>query len=353
MRLLTPYWSFAFNGLATLILRYKVKEEREWKVPGNFRIAGHEAPLGLGAIAASLFVIAILNLFTKEIATISGLAFTVIFYMVFAVSERINQRKADRSIRSLDQFRLALEPDVTLEAVHARPGNVLVPVRDYNTLSHLGDVLDHVDTDEQDVVVLTVRLITGPDARERNLVESALFAEYEQRLFTRVVALAEKHGKPVELLVVPSNNVNDAVAVTALKLDSGEIVTGRSAKMTAQEQAREMGASWEHLAEQPRRQVQFRILDTDGTERSFELGAHAPTLTREDVALIHRLWVQVSRTPSRRRIHHRDVVRVALNRLERDLKGRSDAMLDFYKLEHEDSRTDGSRHPDAAPKRPG
>jgi len=214
-------------------------------------------------------------------------------------------------------------------------------------------VLDHVDTDEQDVVVLTVRLITGPDSRERNLVESALFAEYEQRLFTRVVALAEKHGKPVELLVVPSNNVNDAVAVTALKLDSGEIVTGRSAKMTAQEQAREMGASWEHLAEQPRRQVQFRILDTDGTEHSFELGAHAPTLTKADIALIHKLWVQVSRTPSRRRIHHRDVVRVALNRLERDLKGRSDAMLDFYKLEHEDSRTDGSRQPDTAPKRPG
>jgi amino acid transporter len=346
-------WSFAFNGLATLILRYKVKDEREWKVPGNIYIGGREIPLGLGAIAASLFVIAVLNLFTKEIATISGLAFTAIFYMIFAVSERINQRKADRSVRSLDQFRLALEPDVTLEAVHARPGNVLVPVRDYNTLSHLGDVLDHVDTDEQDVVVMTVRLITGPDSRERNLVESSLFAEYEQRLFTRVVALAEKHGKPVELLVVPSNNVNDAVALTALKLDSGEIVTGRSAKMTAQEQAREMGTSWEHLAEQPRRQVQFRILDTDGTEHSFELGAHAPALTRDDVALIHKLWIQVSKTPSRRRIHHRDVVRVALNRLERDLKVRSDAMLDFYRLEHEDSRNETSVKSDGGPKRSG
>jgi len=344
-------WSFAFNGLATLILRYKVKDEREWKVPGNIYIAGREIPLGLGAIAAFLFVIAVLNLFTKEIATISGLSFTAIFYVIFAVSELINQRKADRSVRSLDQFRLALEPDVTLEAVHARPGNVLVPVRDYNTLAHLGDVLHHADTDAQDVVVMTVRLITGPDSRERNLVESSLFAEYEQRLFTRVVALAEKHGKPVELLVVPSNNVNDAVANTALKLDSAEIVTGRSAKMTAQEQAREMGASWEHLAEQPRRQVQFRILDTDGTEHSFELGAHAPSLTRDDIALIHKLWIQVSKTPSRRRIHHRDVVRVALNRLERDLKVRSDAMLDFYKLEHEDSRPETSARSDGGPKR--
>jgi hypothetical protein len=200
---------------------------------------------------------------------------------------------------------------------------------------------------------VTVRLITGPDSRERNLIESSLFAEYEQRLFTRVVALAEKHGKPVELLVVPSNNVIDAVAVTAFKLDSAEIVSGRSAKMSAQEQAREMGAAWEHMAEQPRRQVQFRILDTDGSEHAFELGAHAPTLTKEDVALIHKLWVQVSRTPSRRRIRHRDIVRVALTRLERDLKGRSDAMLDFYKLEQEDGRSDTSGKPGTAPKRPG
>src|SRR5215831_13513700 len=158
-------WSFAFNALAILALRFKDRSPREWKVPLNIKLGTKEIPVGLGLIAAALFVIAFLNLFTKEIATISGLSFTVIFYTLFAVSERINQRKADRSVRSLDQFRLALEPDVTLEAVHSRPGNILVPVRDYNTLAHLGDVLDHVDTDAQDVVVMTVRLITGPDSR--------------------------------------------------------------------------------------------------------------------------------------------------------------------------------------------
>jgi hypothetical protein len=29
-------------------------------------------------------------------------------------------------------------------------------------------------------------------------------------------------------------------------------------------------------------------------------------------------------------------VRVALNRLERELRGQSDVMLDFYKIEHEE-----------------
>jgi hypothetical protein len=44
----------------------------------------------------------------------------------------------------------------------------------------------------------------------------------------------------------------------------------------------------------------------------------------------------VSNVQGRRRVHHRDVVRVALNRLKRDLRGQSDVMLDFYKVEQGD-----------------
>jgi hypothetical protein len=36
-------------------------------------------------------------------------------------------------------------------------------------------------------------------------------------------------------------------------------------------------------------------------------------------------------------VHHRDVVRVALDRLERELRGNPDVMLDFYNLEHRES----------------
>ena len=88
-------------------------------------------------------------------------------------------------------------------------------------------------TEEQDIVVTTVRLIQGPDAGERDLYDTNLFTDYEQRLFTRVVALAEKHGKPVNLVVVPSTNAFDAVAQAALRLDAAEIVAGLSAKMSA------------------------------------------------------------------------------------------------------------------------
>ena len=47
--------------------------------------------------------------------------------------------------------------------LHARPGGVLVPVRDYNTLTHLDWALCTTPTPTQrDVVVLTIRLLTGP-----------------------------------------------------------------------------------------------------------------------------------------------------------------------------------------------
>ncbi|HEY3139241.1 MAG TPA: APC family permease [Blastocatellia bacterium] len=331
-------WSFAFNAIATLILRFKRPEEREWKVPGNIRIGRTEIPMGLVTIALILLSIALTNLLTKQVATISGIVFTVAFFTIFTISERINERKLDLTLAKLDQFQLQHNEAIDLEAVGARPGNVLLAVRDYNTLSHLEHVLQRTDTDEQDIIVITARLMTGPGGGERDLHDERLFTDYERRLFTRVVALAEKYGKPVELVVVPATNIFDAVAQTALRLDSAVVVAGLSSKMTSQEQARELGRAWERLPEKPRRQVAFKVIESDDKEHVVYLGAHAPYLTEEDINLIHKLWVQVSNIPSRRKVHHRDVVRVALDRLERDLRGQSDVMLDFYKLEHKDDQ---------------
>ncbi|MEW6208380.1 MAG: APC family permease [Acidobacteriota bacterium] len=332
-------WSFTFNAIATVVLRFKRREGREWKVPANIRLGKIEIPLGLVLIATVLASIALINLLTKEVATASGIALTAIFFTLFTVSERINQRRMDQTLARLDQFQLQHSETVAHQEIGARPGNVLVGVRDYNTLSHLEHVLARTNTDEQDIVVMTTRLVTGPDGGVSDLYDENLFTRYEQQLFTRVVALAEKHGKPVDLLVTPALNIFDAVAQTALRLDSAEIVAGQSSKMTPQEQARYLGRAWERLIEAPRREVRFKVVNFDGSEHVVYLGAHAPTLTEEDINLIHKIWLQVSSVPSRQRVHHRDVVRVALNRLERDLKGHSDVMLDFYKLEHEKEPT--------------
>src|SRR5439155_1911130 len=76
-------WSFAFKALAVLVLRFKDKSPREWKVPLNIRLESNEIPLGLGIITVLLFSVAGINLITKEVATISGVAFTLVFFLLF------------------------------------------------------------------------------------------------------------------------------------------------------------------------------------------------------------------------------------------------------------------------------
>ena len=47
-------WSFALKGVAVLVLRYTHPQEREFRVPLNFHIAGTEIPVGLGLITLML-----------------------------------------------------------------------------------------------------------------------------------------------------------------------------------------------------------------------------------------------------------------------------------------------------------
>ncbi|HKP14206.1 MAG TPA: APC family permease, partial [Blastocatellia bacterium] len=249
-------WSFSFNAVATLVLRFTHPQRREWKVPLNLKIGQTEIPMGLIVIALVLVSIALTNLLTKQVATISGIVFTLAFFITFTISERINQRKLDLTLAKLDRFQLQHSEMVTEQTVGVRPGNVVVAVRDYNTLAHLEYVLTQTNTEERDIVVMTTRLVSGDTSSQP--ADETLFDDYEQKLFTRVVALAEKHGKPVDLLIVPANNVYDAVVQTAFQLDAAEIVAGTSAKLTMQEQARELGRSWEKLGQKPRRRVLFK-----------------------------------------------------------------------------------------------
>lgn len=270
-------WSFAFKGLAMLVLRFKDRSRREWKVPFNLNLGGNELPLGLGAVAAVLFSIAGVNLVTKQVATASGIAFTLVFFTLFFVSERLNERRrAGESHRTaLDQFRISTQEAVTNETVGVRPGNTLCLVRDYNTLGHARRALETTHTGKRDLVMMTVQLLRGPDTGYEGIGEQHLFTGYEQLLFSRVVALAEKAGKHVDLLVVPSSGVFQAIAHTAAQLDSAEIVAGRSSVLTPEEQSCLLGEAWEALPHRPERRVLFRVIDPEGAEQDFYLGAHA------------------------------------------------------------------------------
>jgi hypothetical protein len=312
-------WSFAFNALAVLVLRYKRPDiERGWKVPFNVRIRGRELPVGVALIALVLFTCAVINLFTKQIATISGLLFTGGFFAVFMVSERITARRRAAGTASLDQFQLTTEPEAGIAALNSRPGAVLVPVRDYNTLTQLDWVVGHTPP-ERDVVVLTIRLLRGPDGSSHDLDADELFTDYEQTLFTRVVAIAERHGRGVKLLVLPATNIFDAVAQTAVTLEASEIVVGASAVISAEEQAHQMGEAWDRTARERSLPTQFAIHFADRHIETFSLGAHAPNLRAEDVERIHRLWIDAVKVVGPN-VHHRDVVVAALDSLEGELR---------------------------------
>jgi hypothetical protein len=127
----------------------------------------------------------------------------------------------------------------------------------------------------------------------------------------------------VHLLVVPSSSVFDAIAQSAAQLDSAEIIAGLSSVMPAREQARLMGVAWEKLVNRPSRPVTFRVIDPEGTIEDFSLGAHPPRLTQQEIDLIHEIWLDFSEQEGLQGLEHRDVVAIALERLERDLKKES------------------------------
>jgi amino acid transporter len=309
-------WSFFLKSLGVLVLRYK-RSDQEYKFPINLYFGRTEIPVGLATTTLVLGMVAIANLFSKQIATIYGVGFTVFLFVVFTTSEHINkQRRSQQGKSGLEEFNLEMQPEVNSETVHARPGSVLVAVRDYNHMVHLKNVLEKTNLRRHDIVVMTVRPVsTG--AAEYELSDKQLFSDYEKELLTRVVALAEKEGKTVDLIVVPGVDPFDAMVQTAAKLKASRLVTGVSAKMASDELARRIGLAWEKLPE-PRHPFSLEIITPGRPSVYVNLGPHPPRLWPEDVDRAHEIWLRLQENFGSR-VHHRDVVGVALRRLEKDL----------------------------------
>jgi amino acid transporter len=318
-------WSFFLKSLGVLVLRYR-RHDQEYKMPLNPKIFGREWPVGLALTTLLLFFVAIANLFTKEIATKSGVAFTVVLFIIFTISERINKRTRADKMQGLEEFNLDMRPEVTAQTVHARPGCILVAVRDNKRMLHLKNVLEKTNLRRHDIVVMTVRPVsTG--AGEYELSDAQIFSDYEKELLTRVVTMAEKAGKTVDLLVVPGVDPFDAMAQTASKLKASRLVTGVSAKMDSEELARRIGLAWERLPE-PRHAFSLEIITPDRPSVYVNLGPHPPRLWPEDLDRAHEIWLSLQDNFGSR-LHHRDVVGVALRRLQKDLETeRRDQALD-------------------------
>jgi hypothetical protein len=317
-------WSFFMKALGVLVLRYQ-RTDQEYKVPFNIRVAGREIPIGLGLTTAVLGFVAVANLFSKQIATKYGVAFTIVFFLLFTISDRVNRRRKQVERHGLEEFNLDHQSQMST-SLHARPGCVLVAVRDYHRMEHLKRVLEKTNLRRHDIVVMTVRPIsTG--AGEYDLSDDQIFSDYEKELFSHVVEIAEKAGKPVELLVVPAVNPFDALAQAANNLRASRLVTGVSARMESDELARRIGLAWEALPE-PRHPFSLEVISPDRPSTYVNLGPHPPRLWPEDVDLLHDLWLKLSQSEKLgSKLHHRDVVGVALRRLQKDLADGRDGVI--------------------------
>src|SRR5437868_11964503 len=76
-------WSFVFQALSMVVLRFRDRRPREFMVPLNVRVGDVYVPIGLGIILLILLVTALLNFLTKEVATVSVIGFTAVFFALF------------------------------------------------------------------------------------------------------------------------------------------------------------------------------------------------------------------------------------------------------------------------------
>jgi amino acid transporter len=326
-------WSFVLNGIAVLVLRHTRPEGREFRVPLNFRIAGKEIPLGVGLITLVLLVTAVVNLFTKPAATVAGIIFSGVLLLVFELSERSLHRKRGKNRVELDQFNLSQEAELTQSNLAIRPGNILVPVSTDYALYGLESVLRRVKRGEAQVVVLHVQVLYRGDSGEVDLGTNQLFSTIEQSLFTKVLAIAEKEGKPVRLAVAAANDLWEGILRTAANLQSSTVIVGRSSKMSLADQARDIGIAWERLAD-PRPKLTLEIFTQSGQQQIFYLGPHSPRLTPTEIDLLHRIWLEMSDKLQGEEVHHHDIVHFALTEVSRQIHDPNESAVFERMREH-------------------
>ena len=71
-------------------------------------------------------------------------------------------------------------------------------------------------------------------------------------------------------------------------------------------------------APEPERQFVFQVVRPDKLVDTFRIGPHTPSMKTEDVHMLHRLWLQITREPGLDVLHHHDILTQALARFAQD-----------------------------------
>ncbi len=203
-----------------------------------------DLPIGITIIFLILASTAMVNLFTKKVATIWGIGFTIGFLLVFLICEQLSKRLRKGAHHAhLEQFNEkvtdAPTPD-SLGLMHPRP--ILVALRNPKSMRVLTSLLHDVDTNKQDIVVVTCKVL--PPMTQGITPQELTVDDNDRAVLTRVVNLAEEAGKQVYPLVIPTNNPLYAIATAARDLGAAEVVLGASEKSGSDVQLEQFAMAW-------------------------------------------------------------------------------------------------------------
>ncbi len=240
-------WSFVFMTLSMMVLRFKDKSPRQYQTPINIPIKTStgllQVPIGTAVVFLILASTALVNLATKQTATIWGLSFTAGFLILFLLAEAWSKKRHGGAHEHLEQFNERSSDNVSIAALgltHANP--IVIAARGPRSLPVLRKVLLEIDTDKRDAVVITCKVLPpltpGITDMERSLDET------DRELLTRIVTVAEEVGKKVHPLVLPTNNPLYAICTAARDLKATEVVLGVSEKVHAEEQLEQFALAW-------------------------------------------------------------------------------------------------------------
>jgi nucleotide-binding universal stress UspA family protein len=203
-----------------------------------------------------------MNILTKETATIWGLSFTAAFLSVFVVSEQVNRHKHPKEKghhEHLEQFNVKSSETVSTDTLDLKkPYTKLVAIRSPYNLFMLEKALAETDPDTTSVVVMTAKVLPEGDATVRTDLD-----QYDQQLMTAVVERAEKAGKKVKPLIVPTNNPLHAILRLAMELNAQEVILGASNKYPADLQMEQISLYWLNLHQGEDAPLTVRLLSRD------------------------------------------------------------------------------------------
>lgn len=259
-------WSFVFMSMSMLVLRFKRPEPREYEVPLNIRFGRYDIPVGMALIFLTLAIAAISNLLTKEVATISGLAFTAGFFAVFWISEHAHRRRlgtAAEHHEHLEHFNQKQADQLSVEALNlSKPFRKLVAIRSPYNLGMLERCLAETDPETTEVVVMTASVLPQGSG---DLTPS--ITEQDRQLLTAVVNLAEHAGKPVKPVIVPTNEPFFALTQTARTIGAQELIMGPSNKFRPEDQLDQVALYWLNVCGAKPEPLSIRVLGKDRDAR--------------------------------------------------------------------------------------